>query len=1539
MDGDARMLVDQALERWAQAGEQGEDKQAAAAAAAELTAQAAELLRKAVIRDPHHPNATLWLSIHAQMLLELTTSGHVSLDQAAISLRRALERQSAHPDPDVDADVLRNGLAAVLGEHATRLLEQVADHAHESGESSVDLRRSAVALLQEAVSVAPQHEDVAWSMKLLGITLGRLAALETGDATFDDAADWLRRALAEHSHRPYPAIDADQTALSLADMLGAQATELMEQAHLRDEERGSLKSRTDLRRAAADRFQEALRVAPGHDDAVLSMMLLGVVLVELAEFEEASYDEAAVWLRRALAGEPHPDVDRDDIVGSLAYALFSASFDRDSEVQDLPRLITALDGLPPTSEGSPAGVMVAYFRGFARLVECDWPADGSSLTAEATRERDLGRRLLGEALPAMADDDHFLLPPALWAYASASTDADEFDDAAAAITRARRLLTLDDDAYDLDMTEAELLRRRYLEDDDPLDLDAFITLVQPYAVEGRANLSVVRGLGEMLTYRGREAQEIADLEQAVRWLRGVLRADASDPNDIARTWVLLGDAHEAWAELDDSPHRLVTSADCFTAALEQLANGGTLETAAFAHAGLINVAQMRLERAMDEASAVEAIENAQTALAAPRRLLGAEDLEPASRGSLAAVMLALEWNLGFRVPNFLDLDWLSHLVELFDDLAGSVRKMPLEFETILVVVKSAIQLGRDCVNPTAAADFGVTPLLEILPNTPHPELVVPQLVVGLFLKGTTRHDRAALEVVIALGRQESDLVAPFIVKLAELVLLTMPGSGAAMAQHVFVAERLLAEATAQIAADPADLIMRHHMLPMLLSWQSLFSLSEPVSEPRDTRPAPLSGPLAGMDTITEASNALAAAVAVWRDVDRRVAALASARRALIASRQPGRLDISRAALIPFWLLHVAETGDLADLEDYVVLVEEVLASLEGPTDAFWALAAQLASAVHRLSPSGRDRARELGLSALTGHAWEVLAQSGVEPGLMAARTAAGDALRVAEWCAQDGDLEGMVRAIEAGRGLVLHAAVTTRTVTEQLIELGRVDLAREWDEAGGADMLIVPGVEGTGVDVHGDLRHRVLAALATGRTADLLDPPGPREVQEALRAHGSDALIYLLPGQPTVGAEQDSPTGQPAASGAASPADPVTLPSPARPGRLVIVPAKGPIELITVPDLLCGPQSPLPAYAEVYTAWHAAQGRRGRALRAAFERWQAALEELIDWAGRLATDTGRTLIGTLLASATHWATDPALPRLALAPLGQLAMVPWHAIPTGRPTPTGAWDGDRAVAPDVLAVHAVISYVPSVRLLRRVIATTAAPADGGVLVVGNPSRDKDLRAVSVEARALRDAFYPEATYLGWLPPGCVDGSQPSGEGTAAEVMEWLRAARGRHRRVVHFGCHGVAEPDSPTLSRLELADGPLTISALLAAQPIDALPVDRVFLAACVTNVSGVDYDEAFSLATTFLAAGARTAFGSQWAVPAGFSSQLMFMVHYFLEELSMSPAGALRQAQLWALDPDRDTPASMPTDLARARPSGYSFSDPVAWAGYVHLGV
>jgi CHAT domain-containing protein len=229
--------------------------------------------------------------------------------------------------------------------------------------------------------------------------------------------------------------------------------------------------------------------------------------------------------------------------------------------------------------------------------------------------------------------------------------------------------------------------------------------------------------------------------------------------------------------------------------------------------------------------------------------------------------------------------------------------------------------------------------------------------------------------------------------------------------------------------------------------------------------------------------------------------------------------------------------------------------------------------------------------------------------------------------------------------------------------------------------------------------------------------------------------------------------------------------------------------------------------------------------------------------------------------------------------------------------------------------------------------------------------RDLFAARLEAFAIQQALYRGARYVGRRPNGSVS---PSGTGSVAEVTAWLgesgRAAdtaedeARRRRRLhaagswLHLACHGYVGPSEEATAYLLLADDVLRaeeLVALMARAP--ERQIGLVVLAACCTAQSLSSYDEAYSLGTTFLAGGARSVLSTLWEVSDTSTSALMFMFHHFVRVERLAPWAALRRAQLWMLDPKRQLPAEMPSQLlAHLRTD--ELDRVVAWAGFVHWG-
>ncbi|MGW4383862.1 CHAT domain-containing protein [Kitasatospora sp. NPDC004531] len=197
------------------------------------------------------------------------------------------------------------------------------------------------------------------------------------------------------------------------------------------------------------------------------------------------------------------------------------------------------------------------------------------------------------------------------------------------------------------------------------------------------------------------------------------------------------------------------------------------------------------------------------------------------------------------------------------------------------------------------------------------------------------------------------------------------------------------------------------------------------------------------------------------------------------------------------------------------------------------------------------------------------------------------------------------------------------------------------------------------------------------------------------------------------------------------------------------------------------------------------------------------------------------------------------PRLWWCPTGRLAFLPLHAVGKGRNIP-GTWVMDRVVS----------SYTPTVRSLLRARRRTAAaarrrPAPLVVSLAHTPG-GPPLPGAEPEA-ALVSELFPDGLRL--------DGPQAT--------VEQVRRELYRHPWV-HFSCHGLTDPDSPSNSGLILHDGRLTALDISARRPVDA---ELAFLSACSTSQVGSDLpDEAVHLAPSFQLAGFTHVIGTLWSV-------------------------------------------------------------------------
>lgn len=573
--------------------------------------------------------------------------------------------------------------------------------------------------------------------------------------------------------------------------------------------------------------------------------------------------------------------------------------------------------------------------------------------------------------------------------------------------------------------------------------------------------------------------------------------------------------------------------------------------------------------------------------------------------------------------------------------------------------------------------------------------------------------------------------------------------------------------------------------------------------------------------------------------------------------------------------------DRATADEALAVVAGARERLGGPDHPLWSLLCSVAADAERAV--GRTAAAlAVGLDALRGHQRAVLLQPGAGGATAAARHAAGDAVDVARAHLAADDPGGAAVALDAGRGLLLRAALRFRDAAAQLRHDGDHALADRWERA------VEEGVEQAPAELRRAVLARLLGAAPGGRAAEL-DPPDRHQVRAALLRSGADAFVYLVPGS--------GPGADVAGPGFA-----VVLRADAEPTRLRL-PGLDPASAELLRFTGAGPAGPRgPSDPE------APGGHRGvRTERS------GSVREIGEWAWTVA-------VGPLLAHLGPGADGPR--RVVLVPMGELAAVPWHAASVPGP------DGRRFAIEE-----AVFSYAVSARLYCDLAWSPDVPADGDGLVLADPDTAHaapDLFRARVEALAVRSAFYPAARCLGRpdRPGAVVDGP-----GTVEQVRDWLGTGTGA---VLHAACHGVAEPgrgDGPT-SGLLLAGG----QRLAAEDLVAALARRRarepglVVLAACSTAASTRGYDEAFSIGTAFLASGARAVVSALWDVPDTATSALMYLFHHFLR--TRPPVDALRAAQLGILREDPEALAVLPRSLRR----GASGADETGWAGFVHAG-
>jgi hypothetical protein len=594
---------------------------------------------------------------------------------------------------------------------------------------------------------------------------------------------------------------------------------------------------------------------------------------------------------------------------------------------------------------------------------------------------------------------------------------------------------------------------------------------------------------------------------------------------------------------------------------------------------------------------------------------------------------------------------------------------------------------------------------------------------------------------------------------------------------------------------------------------------------------------------------------------------------------------------------------------------------------------------------------DVAIDGLRGHFWRALARPAAAA-IEAAQAASADAHDLASDRLARGDTEGALRVLESARGLALFAATETRPVHDYLYAAGQPDLARQWQAAS-----VVPDPQ----RLPAELRRGVLATLLTrSPAAALLGPPTVTEIQSALAAADADALVHLIP------------------------------------GHAVVVPVFGRVTHLPLSGL-----TPAADRIERFLATLALHNAVAAAAADLSDAdLTAALHGLCRWAwdtvvGPLLDHlTASRFPGAAPMPLPALGGRPALrqvPRVVLVAAGDLARVPWAAAryeggarlaarheggarpaarhegaawaaggsggaawATGRSEGAAwaagrsggaAWAAGRQEDGSVAARHdggawavelMAISQAVSARMFCRAAALPPMPAASAGLVVADPDTDgqaRELPSARLEAYAVSRTLFPQARFTGRRPDGT---ASPSGAGTLDQVRAWLATSNPAAGGLLHLACSGFARPGAGAYA-LMAGGVRLTATEVLALRGrAQRRPLDLVVLAGGRTGLSLTGYDEAFGLGAAFLAGGTRTVLATRWTVPDAAAPALLFMTH-LLRGAGLPAWQALREAQLWMLDPARELPPEMPSDLAGA----VARADPakaIAWAAVTHWG-
>lgn len=262
-------------------------------------------------------------------------------------------------------------------------------------------------------------------------------------------------------------------------------------------------------------------------------------------------------------------------------------------------------------------------------------------------------------------------------------------------------------------------------------------------------------------------------------------------------------------------------------------------------------------------------------------------------------------------------------------------------------------------------------------------------------------------------------------------------------------------------------------------------------------------------------------------------------------------------------------------------------------------------------------------------------------------------------------------------------------------------------------------------------------------------------------------------------------------------------------------------------------------------------------------------------------------------------------RLVIVAPGALQLVPFAALPVpGAP---------EATPRPLIADHEIV-HLPSASVLGALRSLADRPPPAGLLaILADPvtgADDERLRALHTTRPAAAPS--PAAQAPTRLPftsreaaaiLSLADGERTFAAPGFAASRSLVQNGGLRDYRILHFATHGIFNNRHPELSALALSafdPAGRPVDGHLRAYEIPALDLraDLVVLSACRTALSGESGEGLTGLTNGFLHAGVPRLVVALWDVDDRATSELMQRFYAALLRRKLSPAQALRQAQL-----------------------------------------